>query len=211
MTTQPDDSHPLLRQTRDNWVDEAIREARKRGEFDKLTGEGKPLDLTANPHGADWEMAHRILKNAGFAPEWIELDKAIRAETAALAVLRDRTAGYLRAYRTPGESSQVMPDELSVEFASVPARGRLRRILQRKQSSETRLAPQRHDNRQWLEAERLRARREYLQRTADLDRKIGAFNSALPQELWWKARPRLPLERAEQDFDRSCPPVEDAQ
>jgi DnaJ family protein C protein 28 len=64
-----------------NWesaVDQQIREAQEQGKFDNLPGQGKPLDLKPNPHAQDKELAYRILKNAGHAPEWIELDKAIR-------------------------------------------------------------------------------------------------------------------------------------
>ena len=59
-------------------IERQIREAMERGDFDNLPGKGKPLDLTPNPYAADQEMAFKILKDAGCAPEWIELDKAIR-------------------------------------------------------------------------------------------------------------------------------------
>jgi len=59
-------------------IERQIREAMERGEFDNLPGKGKPLDLTPNPYAPDREMAFKVLKDAGYAPEWIELDKAIR-------------------------------------------------------------------------------------------------------------------------------------
>ena len=62
----------------ESWIDQQIREAHERGEFDNLPGKGRPLDLTPNPYAQDRELAYKILKDAGFAPEWIELDKAIR-------------------------------------------------------------------------------------------------------------------------------------
>ena len=62
----------------ESWVDEQIREAQERGEFDNLPGRGKPIDLTPNPHDQGQELSFKILKDAGFAPEWIELDKTIR-------------------------------------------------------------------------------------------------------------------------------------
>jgi uncharacterized protein YfkK (UPF0435 family) len=50
-----------------------IREAMEQGEFDALAGEGKPLDLEVNPYeDPELRMAHRMLKNAGMAPAWIE-------------------------------------------------------------------------------------------------------------------------------------------
>ena len=62
----------------EKWVDQQIREAQERGEFDNLPGRGKPIDLTPNPYNQGHELSFKILKDAGFAPEWIELDKAIR-------------------------------------------------------------------------------------------------------------------------------------
>jgi DnaJ family protein C protein 28 len=62
----------------ESWVNQQIREAQERGEFDDLPGTGKPLDLTPNPYALEQELAFKVLKDAGYAPEWIELDKAIR-------------------------------------------------------------------------------------------------------------------------------------
>jgi len=65
-------------------IDRKIREAMEEGEFDHLSGKGAPLDLTENPfEDPDWRMAHRMLRQAGFAPAWIEERKDIEAEIAA--------------------------------------------------------------------------------------------------------------------------------
>jgi DnaJ family protein C protein 28 len=66
----------------EDWIDQQIREAQERGEFDDLPGMGKPLDLTPNPFAQERELEFKVLKDAGFAPEWIELDKAIRGRLA---------------------------------------------------------------------------------------------------------------------------------
>jgi len=79
----------------ESWIDQQIREAQERGAFDDLPGRGKRLDLTPNPYAADEELAFKILKDAGFAPEWIELDKAIRAKVSrARQVLARQWAWY---------------------------------------------------------------------------------------------------------------------
>lgn len=71
-------------------IDQKIREAMERGEFDNLTGKGEPIDLSENPYeDPDWRTAHRMLRNAGFAPSWIEERKDIDAE---LAVARSNLA-----------------------------------------------------------------------------------------------------------------------
>lgn len=62
-------------------IDRKIREAMEQGEFDDLSGKNEPIDLTENPfEDPDWRMAHRMLRNAGFAPAWIEERKDIEAE-----------------------------------------------------------------------------------------------------------------------------------
>ena len=64
----------------ESWIDQQIREAQARGEFDDLPGKGKPLDLTPNPYAGEQELAFKVLKDAGYAPEWIELGKVIRGK-----------------------------------------------------------------------------------------------------------------------------------
>lgn len=58
----------------DKLVEEKIREAMEAGEFDNLSGKGKPLDLNAyfaTPE--DLRLSHSILKNAGIVPEEVQL------------------------------------------------------------------------------------------------------------------------------------------
>jgi len=77
----------------ESWIDQQIREAQEQGAFDNLPGKGQPLDLTPNPYAQDRELAYKVLKNAGYAPEWIELDKVIRGKLArAKATLARRWA-----------------------------------------------------------------------------------------------------------------------
>src|SRR5437870_13061995 len=65
-------------------IDKKIHEAMEQGEFENLPGKGEPIDLSQNPfEDPDWRMAHRMLRNAGFAPAWIEERKDIDAELAA--------------------------------------------------------------------------------------------------------------------------------
>src|SRR5262245_21630548 len=74
----------VLNSMRNGWesvLDKKIREAMERGEFDDLSGKGQPIDLAENPfEDPDWRLAHRMLRNAGFAPAWIEDRKGIEAE-----------------------------------------------------------------------------------------------------------------------------------
>ena len=72
----------------DEWnfiADRKIQKAMEDGEFDRLEGTGKPLDLRENPfEDPSLRMAHRILRNNGFAPAWIEESKEIEAELRRL-------------------------------------------------------------------------------------------------------------------------------
>jgi hypothetical protein len=65
----------------DKWeplIDRLIRESMERGEFDDLPGSGEPIDLTENPYEKpELRSVHRLLRNAGFAPAWIEERKDI--------------------------------------------------------------------------------------------------------------------------------------
>lgn len=62
-----------------------MKKAMEQGEFDNLEGTGKPLDLEDNPfEPGELHMAHKILKDNGYAPYWIELNKEINALKAKL-------------------------------------------------------------------------------------------------------------------------------
>jgi hypothetical protein len=68
----------------DEWhfiADRKIREALEEGAFDCLEGAGKPLNLDEDPFvDPSLRMAHRLLRNNGFAPAWIEEGREIDAE-----------------------------------------------------------------------------------------------------------------------------------
>jgi DnaJ family protein C protein 28 len=63
-----------------DYIDEQIREAQERGEFDNLPGSGKPLNLDETLFTGDKAMAYSLLKQNGFAPPEIELAKEIRSD-----------------------------------------------------------------------------------------------------------------------------------
>jgi hypothetical protein len=62
-------------------VDIAIRKAMEAGEFNNLPGEGQPLDLSVDPYApADMQLAYKIMKQNGIAPDWIVQSKALTAK-----------------------------------------------------------------------------------------------------------------------------------
>ena len=71
-------------------IEERIRRAQKKGEFDNLEGSGKPLDIEADSHIAeDLRLAHKILKNASCLPPEIELKKEIQRTEDLLSGMKD--------------------------------------------------------------------------------------------------------------------------
>lgn len=77
-------------------VDRAISEAQEHGDFDDLAGAGEPLRWDDEHVPPEWRMASRILKNAGYAPSWIEDDKWIRNERKAVRNLLDDFVAWYR-------------------------------------------------------------------------------------------------------------------
>ncbi|HEX9075275.1 MAG TPA: DUF1992 domain-containing protein [Anaerolineae bacterium] len=95
-------------------VEKQIREAIERGDFENLPGQGKALDLGEDPFTPrDWQLAYKILKDAGMAPDWIEQDKEIRSERRALASLLEERAKWIRE-RT-AKLKTLPPDRMIVE------------------------------------------------------------------------------------------------
>jgi DnaJ family protein C protein 28 len=83
--------------TRDwqNLIEEQIAKI----DWSTVQGKGKPLNLDRNPYADPGdELAHGLLKNAGFTLPWIEDSKKIDADVAAVRVKLARAhAGYLEA------------------------------------------------------------------------------------------------------------------
>jgi hypothetical protein len=184
---------PLHLQDWDSWLDKTIAEAEDRGEFENLPGHGKPIQLAANPLTGEVDVGHGILKSAGMAPAWIELDKDIRAGLDALANLRDETARRLTAITT----RPPIPDPAP---AAPRHRPWWRRLLGQSRPFPRSLPPHHNPEDEWA-----RARAIYLERAHELDSKIASFNATLPTELWHLERRRLTPERAARDFDTACP------
>lgn len=92
LSAKQDDPNADLEKKWRDLVEERIQEAQARGEFENLRGKGRPLNLSGNPWAGEWELAFKILENAGYAPEWIERDKEIRRE---LEVARRILANHL--------------------------------------------------------------------------------------------------------------------
>ncbi len=71
-------------------IDDAIRAAMARGDFDNLPGAGKPMALGDDPYTPDeMKEAYRLMKQNDLLPDWIAQGKALE-KTAQM--LRERAA-----------------------------------------------------------------------------------------------------------------------
>jgi hypothetical protein len=75
---------------RETLIERQIREAMEEGVFDDLPHQGQRLPLEDDSAAGEWALAHRMLRNAGAAPPWIESDKFARALLGELETLLAR-------------------------------------------------------------------------------------------------------------------------
>ena len=59
-------------------VEQRIKQAQEKGEFDNLAGNSKPLKFSDSNVPEELRLAHKIMKNAGFTPPEVELKKKIK-------------------------------------------------------------------------------------------------------------------------------------
>ena len=76
-------------------VEERIRKAQQKGDFNNLAGSGKPIALDDDRQvSEDLRLAHKILKNAGCLPPEVELKKEIERTEALLEGMEDTAVKY---------------------------------------------------------------------------------------------------------------------
>ncbi|MBW2250670.1 MAG: DUF1992 domain-containing protein [Deltaproteobacteria bacterium] len=79
----------------DKLVEERIKNAQKKGDFNNLPGSGKPLDLDEDSRVAeDLRLAYKILKNADFVPPEIEIKNEIKKTEDLLGGMKDEKEKY---------------------------------------------------------------------------------------------------------------------
>ena len=91
----------------ESMAEKMLREAIEAGEFDNLPGKGQPIDLSENPfEDPDLRVVHKLLRNAGFAPAWIEERKDIDAQfQLAQQTLHRAWSLYNPNGKSPNESA----------------------------------------------------------------------------------------------------------
>lgn len=111
-------------------AEKAIREAQERGEFDGLSGQGRPLPETGDPYMPETlRMAYKVLKNAGYIPKEVEDQREIRSliecleqETDESRKMRQIQKVQLFIARAKMEHGGLLQEENEKYFQKVVAR-----------------------------------------------------------------------------------------
>jgi DnaJ homolog subfamily C member 28 len=113
----------------ENIAEKKIQEAMSEGAFDNLKGAGRPIDLSDDPfEPPDLRMAHRLLRNNGLAPPWIEEAKDLRV---AIAKARAQLARAWEKYRLAVHQNRSGPAQECWEKALEAFRREARSLNQR--------------------------------------------------------------------------------
>ena len=181
----------------ESWVDRAIRDARERGDFNALSGEGKPLRVERNPLAGDRELGFHVLKNADLLPHWMQLAKDVTEGLAALDRYQQQCRERIELLRgRVCRRSKPRSDERGSTLLRWLRSGFLDWGF-----GESTLDVE------GVERERRHRQARYVERAAALDKQIEEYNAALPNDLRWLERPRLLPDRAAAQFDAACPSV----
>jgi Domain of unknown function (DUF1992) len=137
-------------------------------------------------------MAYHLLKNAEMSPPWMELNREVQAETAALEAIRER---YCRSQRVDDVLPAPAPPPAHRPWwafwrspITVPPGPDLA-LLREARAAEERTA-----------------RRAYMAQAGRLDEVLAAYNAWLPDELRRLTRPRMTPARAAREWDAPCEP-----
>ena len=102
----------MMSKDRQRGIEEIIQAAIQKGEFKNLPGEGQPLKLDPNAFSQDeWQLAHHLLKENGFAPEFIEIRQSIEADLEAARADLRRACRWRKQAREKGESEDWVRSE----------------------------------------------------------------------------------------------------
>src|SRR5262245_2260403 len=113
--------------TWESWIEQQIREAQGKGEFDDLPGAGKPLPDIDKPYDPDWWMKQLVRREQlSILPPALELLRKVESEVAAIgglrteAEVRTRVAainaeiGKVNARTTRGPRTRLAPLDVDV-------------------------------------------------------------------------------------------------
>ncbi|HEY7357157.1 MAG TPA: DUF1992 domain-containing protein [Ktedonobacterales bacterium] len=103
-------------------IEEQIREAQERGDFDNLPGAGQPLKLDENPYAGDRALAFHLLQQNGVLPPELEVAREVDADLARaeklLAALRRERDWLLRQPASSRARAQATYARLREAYAA---------------------------------------------------------------------------------------------
>lgn len=127
-----------------SWVDQQIRVAMARGDFDNLPGAGKPIKDLDGPHDPDWWLKRLVEREQiSVLPPALQLRKedaeldahldSFSTEGDVRREVEDFNARVMKARYdpTPGPPLITMPREVDAEVAAWRARRVARRVARR--------------------------------------------------------------------------------
>lgn len=87
-------------------IEDLIEDGRRRGLFDDLAGQGRPLDLEANTYEGSAALANKLMKDNDLRPPWLTRRVEVVGKIDALRADIGRAWGRYRAAfaAAPGES-----------------------------------------------------------------------------------------------------------
>lgn len=112
----------------DQWAEKHILEAQRKGELDRLPGEGKPLELDDDSNvPAELRAGYRLLKNAGYLPpelqqrkealELADLLKSVATTDPQHQLIEKRLALLELKLRQAGLNTDFLHGEYAERFA----------------------------------------------------------------------------------------------
>lgn len=116
---------------RQRGIEEIIQKAMQEGAFDKLPGRGQPLNWGDSPVlSDDWQLSFHLLKENGFAPDFIETRQSIEADLAEARIALSRSWAWRMIALETGEDSDMIEGEWSKAQADFEERiGKLNRQI----------------------------------------------------------------------------------
>jgi hypothetical protein len=95
-----------------------IQEAMEEGAFERLEGTGRPISMDENPYEDPAQrMAHRLLRNNGFAPAWILESKDLDTDIDRLRSVAGRLDAGELARRVHALNRRIEAFNLKAPFA----------------------------------------------------------------------------------------------
>lgn len=112
----------------DQWAEKHLLEAQRKGELDRLPGEGKPLELDDDSNvPAELRAGYRLLKNAGYLPpelqqrkealELADLLKSVAKTDPQHQLIEKRLALLELKLRQAGLNTDFLHGEYAEHFA----------------------------------------------------------------------------------------------